>query len=349
MLTARVCGCVFSAAVLLTIPQARGADWQPPKDEVFTEKQLTNYLQVQKETLDNWRAAGKVIDGSQSSGAAIALVLRNDEKFKASLAARGMTQEEYGWLGGKVWQAYSGLMMEDMRQKTQADIEQQKKATQQKLADMKASLANYQKAQKEGRRVMTKEEREQAVASAKEDQKSALDEAKQHGDEAAAARKDAEKADADARAADAAAKNPPADVSADDRPGFVEQKKNEAQQFRDAAKEARDKEAEAKKAEAESKAKAAASGKRVTDPDLAATDDEKSDVKKRNEEQIASIQNEIKDTEQGLKLLDESGGSMLKAFQQQDGDKAPPKNVELIKKHRAEFEQTWGMKKDGSK
>lgn len=349
MSTARAWVCLFSATLFLATTGACAADWQPPKDDLITEKQLTNYLQVQKEALDNWRAAGKVIDGSQSSGAAIALVLRNDEKFKASLASRGMTQDEYSWLGGKVWQAYSGLMLEDMRQKTQADIDQQKKNAQQKLADMKATLANHQKAQKEGRRVITKEEREQIVSSAREEQKSALDEAKQHADEAVAAHKEAEKADADAKAADAAAKNPPSDVSADDRPGFIEQKKNEAQQFRDAAKEARDKEAEARKAETESKTKAAASGKRIADPDLALSDEEKSDFKKRNDEQIASLQNDIKDTEQGLKLLDESGGAVLKAFQQQDGDKAQPKNVELIKKHRAEFEQMWGMKKDAGK
>ena len=59
--------CITGTAQLL-----RAADWQAPKDELVTEKELTNYFQVQKEAIDNWRAAGKAIEGSQSSNMAIA-------------------------------------------------------------------------------------------------------------------------------------------------------------------------------------------------------------------------------------------------------------------------------------
>jgi hypothetical protein len=332
----------LTIAVAGLVAGVRAADWQPPKDNLITEKQLVSYLQVQKEAIDNWRAAGKAIEGSQSSGAAMALALRNDEKFKASLVAHGLTSDEYSWVANKVWQAYGAVKVEEVVTDAQKGLEQQKKTNQQKLADLKQKLAAYEAAQKNGRRVMSKDDRDQAIASAKSDQQSALDEAKQRADEAAQAHQEAGKADDDAKAADNAAKNPPSDVSADDRPGFIEQKKTEAQQFRDAAREARDKETEAKKAEAESRSKAATAASRVANPDLAVTDDEKAEIKKQNNDQIAALKGEIADTEQGLKMLDESRDSMAKALQ--PTDPAPPKNVELVKRHRAEFEQSWGMK-----
>jgi hypothetical protein len=319
------------------------ADWQAPKDNLITEKQFTSYIQVQKEAIDNWRAAGKAIEGSQSSAAAMALVLRNDEKFKASLVAHGLAPDEYSWVGNKVWQAYGALKVQEIVAKAQKGLDEQKQANQQKLSELKQKLGGYEKAQKDGRRVMSKEDRDQAVASAKSDQQSALDEAKQHADEAAQAHQEATKAEESAKSADNLAKNPPSDVSADDRAGFIEQKKSEAQQFRDSAKEARDKEAEAKKAEAESRSKAAAAASRAVNPDLPVSGDEKADVKKQNDDQIADLKKQIADTERGLKMLDESRDSVAKALQRGD-DQPPPQNVELVKKHLAEFEQSWGMK-----
>jgi hypothetical protein len=276
----------------------------------------------------------------------MALALRNDEKFKASLVAHGLTADEYSWVGNRIWQAYGAIKIQEVVTEAQKGLEQQKKTNQQKLANLKQKLATYETAQKDGHRVMSKEEREQAVASAKSDQQSALDEAKQHADEATAAHREASKAEEDAKAAENAAKNPPSDVSADDRPGFIEQKKNEAQQFRDAAREAREKEAEAKKAEAELRAKAAAAAARAANPDLPVTDDEKAEVKKRNDELVASLKGEVNDTEQGLKMLDESRDSVARAIPHGE-DQPPPQNFELVQKHRAQFEQLWGIKPRG--
>ena len=121
----------------------------------------------------------------------------------------------------------------------------------------------------------------------------------------------------------------------------------EAQSARDAAKEARDKVTEAKKAEVESRSKATSAGKKVANPDLAVTDEEKAEFKKQNEEQITSIQNDIKDAEKGLQLLNESGNALAQNFQQAAGEAPPPQNVALLKKHRDDFEKAWGIKKDG--
>ena len=340
--------CVRVAGIALGLLCAVGvsaADWKEPKDGLLTEKQLTSYLAVQKEVLAQLKASGKALEGTQSSAAAMAVILQNDASFKASLQKHGMSQEEYTWVGGKAWEAWGGLLMDKIAENAQADLDKQRQAKQKELADLRQKLATYQNAQKEGRRVTTKEQRDGAISSATEDQKSALEEAKQHADEAKQAHEDATKAENDAKAADAAAKNPPADVSADDRPGFSEQKKSDAQAARDAAKDAREKEAEAKKAETESRAKADAAGKRIKNPDVPTTDDEKADVKKQNDEMIASVTGDIDTTAQALKILDESGGAMVKQFQEnKTKNRIPQQNVDLLKKHQKEFQDAWGIK-----
>lgn len=334
---------VMVALGLSVVPAVTGAaDWKEPKDGTYSEKQLTNYLAVQKEAIASWKAAGKAVEGA-SSAAALAVALRTDEKFKANLAKHGMSQEEYSWVGGKAFESWGALLRQRIAEKTEKDLATQTAEKQKALNELKQKLATYEKAQKDGRRVMTKDERESAVKNAKDEQQAALDEAKQHADEAKQAHDEASKADADAKAADAAAKSPPKDVSDDDKPGFIEQKKNDAQSARDAAKEARDKEAEAKKAEAESKAKADAAGKKAANPDLPVTDDEKAEVKKQNDEMVAQVKDDIKSSEDGLKLLQESGGSIIKSFKTDDG-KIPKQNVELLKKHLKEFQDAWGIK-----
>src|SRR5262245_45639558 len=106
-------------AIILLTAVARGDDWQPPKDGVYTEKQFTSYVQVQKGLIDTARAAGKAIEGSQSSAAALAMLYRTSEKFKASLAAHGMGEAEYEWVGGAVWKAYGQVMRDDIVQEAQ--------------------------------------------------------------------------------------------------------------------------------------------------------------------------------------------------------------------------------------
>jgi hypothetical protein len=344
MLLARV-GLAGIALGLFTAVGASAADWKEPKEGLLNEKQLTGYLQVQKEVIAQWKASGKALEGSQSSAAAMAVMLRNDANFKDNLARHGMSQEEYNWVGSMAWEAWGGILMDNIVTKAQVDLDKQRQGKQKELADLRQKLATYEKARKDGRRVMTKEERESAVNSATEEQKSALEEARQHAEEAKQARDDATKADNDAKSADAAAKNPPADVSADDRPGFIEQKKSDAQTARDAAKEARDKEAEAKKAEADSRAKADAAGGRIKNPDAPTTDEEKAEIKKQNEDMIASTKGEIDNTTQAMKILEESGGAMMKQVKEnKTKEKIPQQNIDLLKKHQKEFQDAWGIK-----
>lgn len=335
----------FSLLVLFLLhigPPARAA-WQAPKDNVITEAQLTGYLQILKSALDDARATGKSLNNNPSPAAAIALVQADDAKFKANLATHGMSEEEYRWVAERVSDAWGATMASKVMSDATATILEQRKKGQQSIDDLKVKLADYQKAQAAGRRVMSKDERQSAIDSAKSDQQSALDEAKQHEDEIKQYTADAAKGDADAKAADELAKNPPPDVSADDRQAYIDGKKTEAQSARDAAKEAREKLQEAQKARSESLAKADAAKKKMADPDLPTTDDEKAQVKKENDDMIASLNIDLANAQQGLLQLDQALAQFTKSQQEQQA-KIPPQNLQLFKKHQAEFETAWGIK-----
>lgn len=330
------------------VAPAHATDWTPPKDNVLSEKQVTNYLQVLKTALDDFRAAGNQADNAQSAAAALGLYLKTNEKFKANLASHGLTEAEYQWVGERLMEAWGARVADQALGAATKGMAEQRKSTQDRIAELKTKLATYEKAQAEGRRVMTKEERQSAIESAKSDQQSAADEVKQHEDEIKQYTDDANKADADAKAADALAKNPPSDISADDRAGFIESKKADAQSARDAAKEARERLEEAKKARDESLAKANAAKSRIGDPDLPATDDEKAQVKKENGDTIAAIKTDLSGAEQGLKSMEDAMAQFSKSIQdQRTKNPVPQQNVDLFKKHQTEWETAWGMKGDG--
>lgn len=332
---------------LFLVAMPARAAWEPPKDNVMSDKQVTAYLQVLKQALDDFRAAGNAAENAQTSAGAVASYLKGDAKFKSNLASHNMTEDEYRWIGERMMDAWGATLSDQVLGNATKGMAEQRKTMQQRIDESKARLAAYEKAQSEGRRVMTKEERQQAIDAAKSDQQSAQDEAKQHEDEIKQFTEDANKADADAKAADALVKNPPSDVSADDRAGYIEGKKADAQTARDAAKEAREKMDEAKKAQDESLAKAAGSKKRISDPDLPATDDEKAEVKKQNEETIASLKAEIQQAQQGMAQMDAAMAEFSKNLQDQKAkNPIPPQNVDAFKKHQAEWEAAWGMKAD---
>lgn len=334
---------VSITAVLFTAVAVPAADWKEPKDGLYTEKQLTSYINAMKENMAVLKAAAKAVQSGSGAGA-LAVNTTAAANVKANIAKHGLQEAEYQWIGAQASQAWGALFLQDMIDKSKADLAASLKKNQDEMKEKQAKLAEYEKADKEGRRVMTKEDRESAIKSAKDDQQAALDEAKTHADEAKSAREEAEKADADAKQNDNLARNPPADVSADDRAGYIEEKKNAAQSARDAAKEARDKQAEALKAEKESRAKADAAAGRVKNPDLPVTDDEKTQLKQQNQDMIKQLKEEIAGSQQTIKLLQDTQENGLKQMEAEVA-KLPAQNVALLKKHRAEWEQIWSAAK----
>ncbi len=338
----RVPVCVVAIGLCMFATPAL-AEWTEPKDGVMTDKQVAGYVAVMKEWIADMKAADKAVQG-QSGLAAAAVLIRTSEKYQKSIASQGMTEPEFEWVRERVFEAWGGVMRQDMLDKMKDELGKQVKTNQDKILETKQKVALHQKAQKEGRRVMTPDERKSAVDSATEEQKSALDEAKQHADEVKAAEAEVAKTDTEQKAAEAALKNPPKFDDADARTAFIEEKKNAIQAAKDARKEAQDKIAEARKAEAESRAKALASAARIKDPDLPITDEDKAQVKQQNEEAIKQLTEEINNTEAGNKLLQETIVQQSKAFGD-ESTKVPPQNLTLFKKHQKEFEELLGIKK----
>ena len=326
---------------------ALGADdFAPPKDNVFSEKQLTESIAVTKDWMESAKAAGKAMEGSQSTALALATIAQTDQKFKDALAKHNLSQGEYSWISEQAWTAYGVLVQVDMFDGDQAhkDFADQMKKQTDALAAAKTKLADLDAAQKSGRKILTSDERASIVESAKSDEQSATDEAKGHADEAKQAADDAAKADKDASDADKLAKNPPADVGADDKEQYIKDRNADADTARQAAKEARDRQAAANAAQKESEAKIASAKAKQKDPDVPLTDDEKAEVKKQTDDDITSSKAEIDQLNAAVQTLNDAA-AQAKKMADDAAKNAPKENVELLRKHRADFEAIFGQKK----
>lgn len=316
--------------------QAR-AEWEPPKDGVVTEKQVAGYLQMTREIMQALKASGKAVEASgNNAAAAMAIYANTDARFKAALAKTGMTEAESRWVGERVWEARSSLMMQEVVTNAKAQMADAAKKNAADQSAAKAKVAAYEAAVKSGRKVLSADDRKSIVESAKGDETSALADAKSHDDEAAAATAEAAKSDAAAKAADALAAKPPADISADDRPGYVDDRKREAESARSAAAEQRTKVADERKQSAEYKAKAAAAAAKGKNPEVASAE-EAADVKKANEDGLASAKAEVEGLAEAAKLLADGTAQMEKSFAAQ-GNQAPKPNVDLVRKRKDEMD-----------
>lgn len=328
---------VFASMVLFAAASAR-AEWQEPKDGLLTEKQITAYIAATREIMQNLKAAGKAVDGTNNPVTAMQVYKQTEGKMQAAIAKQGLAEAEYQWVAGKIWEARGSLYMTEIQTKAEKEIADRTKKSAEEIATLKQKVATYEQAAKSGRRVMTAEERNDAIKSAKEDQKAADEEAKSQADAVKEATEAATKSDAEAKAADDAAKNPPKDLAGDDRQAFIEEKKQAAESARTAAKEAREKLAEENKALAEAKAKSTAAAAKAANPDVPVTPEEKADVKKQTDEALAAAKAELQTAIDAEKLLKESADQVRKQFadmQNQPG----AKNAKVVQPHVKEFDE----------
>jgi hypothetical protein len=352
--------CALVVVFVLTSAQTVRADekeYVGPKDGSITDKQFEAYVNVTKEWMATSQAASKAMEGSKSGLGALSVLAKTDEKFKASLAKYGLSESEYSWIGDKVWSAWgTAMMVEQLGNQGAADLQNQQKKMNEELATAKKQLSEAEAAQKAGTRILSKEEREQRVQSAKDQAQSARDEAKQYDDQIKQHQQEAKEANDEAakqlkaaQDADALAKNPPKDVGADDRESYINDRKNEAQSARDAAKEANDRMTEAnksgdeaKKSQAEATTKAATFDKQAANPEQPATDEEKQQIVKDNAELVDRLKQQINSSEQAQQMLAESL-EMNKKQVEEMKSKVPPKNLEILLKRHEEFEKALGM------
>src|SRR3982750_3502361 len=108
---------VVIAALMLAVvsPHVRADDkeYEGPKDGSITEKQFDAYLNVTKDWMATSQAAAKAMEGAKTGFGALSVLAKTDEKFKATLAKYGLSESEYNYVGGKVWEAWGAQMMVD--------------------------------------------------------------------------------------------------------------------------------------------------------------------------------------------------------------------------------------------
>jgi hypothetical protein len=144
---------VAGVIVITFLATAVRADdqFEPPKEGVFTEKQFNAYCEVTKEWLSTSQAAAKAMEGSKSGLGALSVMAKTDQRFKDSLAKHGMSDSEYSWVAGQVWEAYTVTVMVDTLGKQAAEeLQNQTKKTDDDLAQQQKKLAELEAAQKAG-------------------------------------------------------------------------------------------------------------------------------------------------------------------------------------------------------
>jgi len=240
---------------------------------------------------------------------------------------------------GKLW--YPAVLQQQWDESGKPDLEKQIKDKEADRDVAKQKIARYEQAQKDGKRILTKEERDSAVQSASGDRDSIAQEVKDRENDLKSAKEEVATHEKEAKDADDLAKNPPADVSADDRQGYIDGKKGEAQAARDAAKESRSKVADAQKALDEAKARLAVAEGKLKNPEVPVTDDEKAQVKQANEQAIDDAKRTVDDDEQAIASLKDVLAAGPPKF---DGgnDKTDPDNLALVKKHVKEYAEAIG-------
>jgi hypothetical protein len=318
---------------------ACAAGWKEPADRKLTEDQVKVYLATENDWLDVTYKIARDVESAKTHDQRISAVQGMDQRTQAVLDKHHVSKEEFSWVGNRVLEAWGlAVYVYDVQNKAREEINNHVKENDQKLAQAKQRLADYQAAQKDGRRVMSREDRDAAIKSARNDQQAALDDAREHVDEAKTAAGEATQHDNEATAADALAAKPPANVSADERQGYIDGKKAEAQTDRDAARESRDRLAEANKAKADADGKATIAAEKASNPDIPVTDNEKASVKAENEAAITQAQNDINGFQQAQTQMTMLEVQLKKNIEETTKD-IPRENIDLMHKYADQYKE----------
>jgi hypothetical protein len=324
---------ITTAVVVLLLARSANAQWKPPLDGKFTEDQLKIFLDTQKDWLDENAKILQDVSTAQTDATRLAALGDLDKRYQACLERHHMSRQEFEWLAQQAMAAWTSVTYIDQTYKnTNDELDSQTRENAIKLADAQSRLAKYQQAQKDGVRVMSADDRDEAIKSAKEDQQSALDEAKQHGDDAVSAEAEAKQQTKDAGTAQYLAGNPPADISADDRPAYMDNKTNEAQTARDAAKDALSRKEDAVKAQDDALFRAQVAAHKAAHPEIPANADEKASVKADNDTGVAVAQGDIAECQQQSVQLT-AGSQQLKNSAQQMRKNIPEENIVIMRKY----------------
>lgn len=311
-----------------------------PADGVYTEKQLTSYLDSTREFVKLQEAAGQAA-GNASGLGAMAIAGRANQKFQAILAGHNLSLDEWLWVGGKTWEAYMVIVFEQTQARMKAELAEGTKKNNEQLAAAQAKLATYEEALKKGVRVLSPQDRRHAIDQAKEQVAGLNEELEQVQAQMKETADQIAEHQTAAQEADQLAKNPPADLTdPDERESYVSEHKTDADNARQAIADGREQQKEQQARVDELNAQLAAARQKADHPETPQTDEEKEQVKQENESTIASTRQQVEQLQEAGKLLSESSELGLKQFEENRPESAA-QNVELLRKHLGEFAQIW--------
>ncbi|MCC7351481.1 MAG: hypothetical protein IT446_13015 [Phycisphaerales bacterium] len=333
----------FGLALILGLAGGVRADepaFEEPADGVYTELQLTNYLDCTREFVKLQEAAGQAAQNASGLGA-MAIAGRSNQKFQAILASHNTTLDEWLWVGGKTWEAYMVIVWEQTESKMKAELEQGVKKNDEQLAAAKAKLAAHEEAQKKGLRVLSDDDRQRAIDNAKEQIAGLNEQLEQARTALQETTTQIAEHQAAAQKAEEQAKNPPADLTdPDERESFINDRKADADNARQAIADGQERQKEQQASVDDLNAQLAAAQQRADHPEIPQTDQEKEQVKQENDSAIASTRQQIEQLQESGKLLAETLDQSLKQYEE-SRPQSPAPNVQLLRDHLAEFAQIW--------
>jgi hypothetical protein len=335
-------------AVNCALGSAPAAAFKPPVDGKFTEAQLVQFLDTQKEWLDVNSKILEAMTTAKSPAEKAKAAGGIDQQYKACLDRHQLSREEYDWIGRQARQAWGAAAYLDGSYKSSRDqLDAELKALDVKLAADREQLATYQEALKDGSRVLSPTDRDAIVKQARTEEQTARDDAKRREDEMQQVDSEAKQHDADAQRAEDAAANPPADLSGDERADYIQNKKDEAAASKASAKEARNQEADSKSAEAEALGKADAAVKREEHPEIPTSEDAKEMAKADDKGAIVDLNLSIKqltaeraDLVKNQKGLDDTAKKITAGV--------PDENVTIMRKYADRYKDQIGEALAGS-
>jgi hypothetical protein len=324
-----LCGTVYAQDF-----QLQGGDMSPDRFDAYlaTASDLVKVAPALNETVAN----ATTLDAQTAAKDAV------DKKITELAAAHKLSRADYERLFSQSLSAYDVMLAVDQYtdEKTK-ELDAQAKEYDAKFAAAKQKIATYTAAAKDGRRVMTDEQKAATTQAAAADKLTAIEQLREDTDTLAGANAAIKLHDQEVIAANDAKKNPPADVAALDavsRASYFLQKNDEEDKARAAGDQARQTAADAQRNIDIDNAHIAADDAHVAHPDLPANAAEKDEISQTNASEIANAQADIDAATKfagGLDGLRDKINQDVQTIARQ----VPDANLKLVRDHRDEYAQ----------
>jgi hypothetical protein len=309
------------------------APWTPPGDGAVSEPQLRIYIDTTRDWQLEYAAADEAYARAQTDAERAAALSDLSEKRKECLERHQISEAEYRWIARQVTEAWTvaGVIEQAGGRQINDPVQLNKQ-----LKAAEARKAKYELALKEGTRMMSADDRAEAVRVAERDEAVAQLEADDFDEEARIEGREAQRHEENATAADALAKDPPSEVVGTLRADFIKQEETEALDERQAESDAFVRQTASLSAVRAAEKREADDRLFSIDPAEPRTNDERAEAKADNLDAIKQAQAEIDQCEEDLNRDDEARARMAVSVGELEKG-VPLANVELMREHYDEF------------